>query len=56
MNLVDKLSERLAKIDVKYGILAVDDDFVSKSEKGKTIYEMAGIDSASIAENIKKMI
>jgi deoxyxylulose-5-phosphate synthase len=56
MNLVDKLSEKLAKRSIKYGIVAVDDDFVAKSEKGKTIYETAGIDARAIAENIKKMI
>ena len=56
MNLVDKLSQKLSQRNLKYGILAVDDDFVVKSEKGKTIYETAGIDSVSIAENIKNMI
>ena len=56
MNLVDKLTHRLQQGNLKYSILAVDDDFVARSEEGRSIYETARIDATSIVQKIKEMI
>ncbi len=56
MNLVDKLSVYLDNAHISYGILATDDSFVAIGEMSKSIYESAGVDSASIVNSVKKIL
>ncbi len=56
MNLADKLSKYLDDAGIAYGILATDDSFVAVSESSRSIYESAGVDSASIVASIKKIL
>ena len=56
MNLVDKMNAFLDKKAISREILAVDDSFVTKLEKGKSIYESAGIDSKNIIKTIENLI
>ena len=56
MNLCDKLADFLEKRKINRAILAVDDSFVAVTEKGRSIYESAGIDAESIKKRIKSIL
>ena len=55
MNLCDKLETFLVAKDIRHAILALDDNFVANTEKGRSIYESAGIDAESIKKRIKSI-
>ncbi len=55
MNLADKLRGSFAERNIAYDILALDDHFAEKLQKGQTIYELAGVDKHSICERIKNI-
>ena len=44
MILSQMMREKLTQRNIKYDILAIDDNFAARSEKGQNAYEMAGID------------
>lgn len=55
MNLCDRLDGLFKEKRIDSLVIAVDDSFVDQTEKGKSIYESARIDAASICEKIRKM-
>lgn len=56
MNLSDKLCAELEERGTRYGILATDDDFVERVEKGSNILAAAGVDAKNIISSIEKML
>jgi 1-deoxy-D-xylulose-5-phosphate synthase len=56
MNLSDKLKAFLDAKRISHAILAIDDSFVANTEKGRSIYESAGIDAKSIKKQIKGIL
>ena len=56
MNLCDKLADFLDARKISHAILAIDDSFVASTEKGRSIYESAGIDAESIFKRIKSIL
>ncbi len=55
MNLADKLRVPFAKQNIGYDILALDDHFAEKLQKGQTIFQLADVDKHSICERIRNM-
>ncbi len=55
MNLATVMKERLEAKKIKYDILAIDDSFVTKLEKGQSIYDAAGVGKRNICEKLKNM-
>ncbi|MBO7303393.1 MAG: 1-deoxy-D-xylulose-5-phosphate synthase [Clostridia bacterium] len=56
MNLAEILREDLSARNIKFDILAVDDNFASSSEKGQNAYQTAKIDSASAKIAIERIM
>ena len=56
MNLLDKTSRFLEENEIRARILATDDDFVEKVEKGSSIFAAAGVDAQSIVKTIAEML
>lgn len=56
MNLAEILGDRLRSSDIKYDILAIDDNFAATSEVGQNVYQMAGIDSLTAEKAIRRIM
>ncbi len=56
MNLAEILGDRLRSSDIKYDILAIDDNFAATSKVGQNIYQMAGIDSLTAEKAIRRIM
>ena len=56
MNLAEILGDRLRSSDIKYDILAIDDNFAATSEVGQNVYQMAGIDSLIAEKAIRRIM
>ncbi len=56
MNLCDKLRGYFGQEGIAYDILATDDSFVSQSEKGRSVYDMAGVGRKDISKKLKAML
>lgn len=56
MNLCDKLRGYFEREGIAYDILATDDSFVSQSEKGRSVYDMAGVGRKEICKKLKSVI
>ncbi len=56
MNLCDKLRGYFLQMGIMYDILATDDSFVSHTEKGRSIYDMAGVGRNDICKKLKDII
>ena len=55
MNLLNKLRGNFDEQKIRYDMLATDDNFVSRTQKGQNAYESAGVDRKSIVGRIKAM-
>ena len=56
MNLAEILGDRLRSSDIKYDILAIDDNFAATSKVGQNIYQMAGRDSLTAEKTIRRIM
>jgi 1-deoxy-D-xylulose-5-phosphate synthase len=56
MNLSDTMARRGMLADIKYEIIAVDDNFVDKREKGQSVYSAAAVDCEHIVTVAKSLV
>lgn len=56
MNLADIMRYELADRNIKYDILAINDNFATVSKEGQNAYQMAGVDCKIAIDKIVKML
>lgn len=56
MNLAEEMRGALSERKIKYGILAIDDNFAAVSKQGQNAYQMAGVDHNAAIEKIKRLL
>ena len=56
MNLTDIMRYELADRNIKYDILAINDNFATVSKEGQNAYQMAGVDYKIAIDKIMKML
>ena len=56
MNLSELLRDELKARNVEYGIVAIDDSFAASSLEGQNAYQMAGVDSASLELELRRIM
>lgn len=56
MNLADIMRYELADRNIKYDILAINDNFATVSKEGQNAYQMAGVDCKIAIDKIMKML
>ena len=56
MNLAEILSDEFVSQNIKFDILAIDDNFASTSSEGQNAFQMAGVDCVCAENTIKRIM